>query len=280
MAETLSQFLSWTPPDRTEDIIADGILAPQTRLVIFGSPKTWKSGLALYTASVIANGTKWFGYVTKQALPLVYQVELPKYTFQKRGRKFFASEKFKQPNILFESAVRLKLDTSHGYSVMDKELREAAVKFPNQHIVLILDNVYKIMSGHISDPKDVERLLDNIDELKDKHKCSIILIHHSRLTKYNDQGNPIDAGAEDAMGSSYFDNWCDTMIKLKLLDPAPGLAVTVRADFVLTRNAEHYLPGFKLRWSRNTLHPTLIEKDETAVESEDDVSIRDLNYEQ
>lgn len=275
MPETLDEFLSWQSPDRTEDVISDGILVPQSRLIIFGNPKSWKSGLALYTATCIATGRPWFGHKTTKSLPYLYQVELPKYAFQLRTRKFFTYENGLRPQIMFENAVRLKLDTSYGANALEKDIASIHNSYPDQHIVLILDNIYKCMSGHISDPKDTERLLDNIDELKDRHKITAILIHHTRLSHFDSDGKIIDAGAEDAMGSSYFNNWCDTMLRLKLLDPPPfGAGTTVKADFLLARNADKYLSGFKIRWSRTTLHPHLVSVDPVPIEDADDISIR------
>lgn len=276
MIYNIQQLLAWKNPDRSDDIIGDGVLPTQSKLMIFGDPKAWKSGLSLYTAYQIAQGKLWFGYKTTKTLVFRLQVELPMHVDQKRIRKFANSANLYPPNILFKTESRLKLDTGIGVSSLDRDLKWIATEYPNQNVLLILDPMYKLLRGHISDSRDVQALLDNLDELKDKHKFSLILVHHSRLPHYDIFGKTIEGGAEDAMGSSYFPDWVDTMLKVKLLDPPPGPAVTVRMTFVLYRHAEYPLPEFEVRWSRRTLAPTITKRAIPEVLSEDDVTIREL----
>ena len=139
-------------------------------------------------------------------------------------------------------------------------------------MVLILDCLYKLMAGHISDEYDAKQLIDNLDELKDKYKLSLILIHHVHKTRFGADGNKIDLGPEESMGSSYWGNWVDTMIRVKLLDQSTTSKRT-EMSFELTRNAEDTLNPFRVEWSRQTLQPRVTKRLELEY-AEEDITVK------
>ena len=160
-------------------------------------------------------------------------------------------------NDFFNTPVdRIKLDTTWGVQSLQKDIETVMNRCPDLHLVLILDPLYKLLAGHISDEYDVKKFQDNMDELKNKLHFSLVLIHHSRLTKTDSSGNVVDLGAEEAMGSSYWNNWCDTMIRTKLLNPF-ATKDKVEINFFLTRNATTVVPDLEIQWSRLDLHPTV-----------------------
>lgn len=256
--DSIHELISWQPPVQ-EAIIEEGILLPETRMIIFGPAKSWKSMLSLHTAFCLANGTDWFGYKTTKCLPFKYQVELPKAIDRKRVMKYARGINSYPNNLFFKSAIYSKLDSGYGISSLDRDIQQVEARSPNQHIVLILDPLYLFMSGHITDEYDVRKLLDNWDEMREKHHLTLIIIHHSRLTRVDSSGAIIDLGPEEAMGSSYFNNWADTMMKVKLLNPHTG-ANRVEMSFELTRHAETILPSFVVEWSRANLQPKVIKR--------------------
>lgn len=256
--ENIHELISWQPPVQ-QSIIEEGILLPETRLMIFGAAKAWKSMLSIHTAFALANGTDWFGYKTTKCLPLKYQVELPKAIDRKRIIKYAKGANSYPSNLFFKTAVYSKLDTGYGIGSIERDIQTAKQRIPDQHIVLILDPLYLLMSGHITDEYDVRKLLDNLDSLRDKHHLTIIIIHHSRLARTDASGSIIDLGPEEAMGSSYLNNWVDTMIKVVLLNPYTG-GNRVGMSFELTRHAETMLPSFQVEWSRSNLQPRVIKR--------------------
>lgn len=270
--DSLDQLLSWQP-EAQESIIDGGILLPETRMMIFGQAKAWKSMLATHTAFCISSGLSWFGYNTTPATTLKYQAELPKAIDRNRVEKYVKGANLYPKNIFFKTPQeRIKLDTTWGIASLNKDIEEVKSRSPNQRIVLIIDPMYKLMAGHISDEYDVKKVQDNLDELKDKHGLSIIIAHHSRLLRTDASGKVVDLGAEEVMGSSYWNNWCDTMIRVKLLNPYGG-SDTVEVSFELVRNAEAFLPKFQVKWNRSNLQPTVISQSKVDT---DDLSVRDL----
>lgn len=257
--DNLQQLISWQP-EHQNAIIEGGILLPETRLMIFGQAKAWKSMLSLYTAFTIANGADWFGYKTSKATTLKYQAELPKAIDRDRVIKYAKGANSYPPNVFFKTVYeRIKLDTSWGIASLNKDIEDVKRRSPDSHLVLILDPLYMLMAGHISDEYDVKKFQDNLNESKSKYHYSIIIIHHSRLTRVDSSGTIVDLGAEEVMGSSYWNNWCDTMIRVKLLDPFTEKR-NVEVSFELYRNAQTLLSNFQVRWERSNLQPTVTKR--------------------
>lgn len=276
--DSLDELLEWKPPYQQE-VISEGILLPETAMILFGGAKAWKSMLSLYTAYCISGGKKWFGFYTSKSVTFRYQVELPKAVEQKRVDKFIRGvgcNGSKPTNMYFKTAPRAKIDTGFGKQSLEKDIAVVQARCPNQHLVLILDPAYLLITGHVSDDYDVRKLLDNLDELKAKYHISIILIHHSHKTRVDSAGNIIDLGSEEIMGSSYFNNWADTMVRVSMLNPHTG-SNKVKLSFELSRHSQSVLPSFTIEWSRTNLQPHIIKKE---ILSEEEISVRNLLDEQ
>ena len=151
--DNIHELIGWQPP-ATASIIEEGILLPETRLIIFGPAKAWKSMLSLHTAFTLANGLDWFGYKTAKCLPFKFQAELPKAIDRKRVIKYSKGLNSYPSNLLFKTATYAKLDTGYGIGALDRDIQVIKSRFPDQHLVLILDPLYLLMSGHIVDEYD------------------------------------------------------------------------------------------------------------------------------
>jgi len=277
--DNIHQLIAWKSPYKGVPIISRGILLPRTRLFLFGSPKTWKSMTSVHTAFTIAEGLPWFGLRTSKATILKVQAELPKMVDRERILKYQNHNNSKPDNIFFKTPQeRYKLDTTWGYNALSRDVDEVLARAPDTPLVVILDPLYKMFAGKITDEYDVKKFQDNMDELINRKGISLILVHHSRKSKgeTDQEGRLIDMGAEEAIGSSYWGNWCDTMIRLRLLNPYAGKN-EVAFSFEYTRNAEDFLPNFTVRWERATLHPTILKKDSDYTEREP--SVRNLEEE-
>jgi hypothetical protein len=250
--DNLTQLLAWQPVHK-EFIIDQGILQPGTRMILFGSPKTWKSMSSIHTGFCLATGTDWFGYHTNKQAVLIYQVELPKLSFRNRIEKYNHNILGHTHSIFFETAQRVKLDTSYGLAAIQKSIAEVKARCPNLHLTVILDPVYKLMSGNVADEQDTKRFIDNCDSLIDKEDIALILVHHSRKAKYDDGGKQFEFGSEDMFGGE-LQKWCDTAVSHKLLNPF-GAKNKVKVSFDLTRNADSILNPFDITWSRTNLLP-------------------------
>lgn len=270
--DNIQQLLSWQPEKR-DSIIEEGILLPETTFMMFGQAGAWKSMLSLHTAFAIATGTSWFGYKTTKSTTLKYQAELPKAIDRDRVAKYAKGANSYPPNAFFKTVYeRTKLDTSWGIASFNKDIQDVRSRNPDDYLVVIIDPLYMLMSGHISDEYDVKKMQDNLNESKLKLCYSIIIIHHSRLTRVDSSGNIVDLGAEEVMGSSYWNNWCDTMVRVKLLNPYSG-SDSVEISFEKVRNAQTILPSFQVHWDRTNLQPHITRRAQAEV---GEPSIRNL----
>jgi RecA-family ATPase len=253
--ENIHQLKAWQPP-QVKSVIGEGILLPETRMVIFGPAKTWKSMLAMHTGFTLAMGLPWFGYLSTEVAVLLIQIELPKAVYRQRAVKYADRNAMYPEHLYFKTDYHLKVDTGFGLAALDRYIDKVKSLAPGKHLVIIIDPLYKILTGHISDARDMQGLLDNIDNMRSKHSCSFIIIHHTRLSQITSTGI-VDLGAEEMMGSSYLNNWCDTAIKTKLLNPHTG-GNQIELSFELTRHAETILPRYHIDFSRETLRPKII----------------------
>lgn len=270
-----SQLLSWRPPYRPDPIIEEGILLPGTVMMMFGAAGTWKTMNTLHIAYCIASGIPWFGFETMPATVLTHQVELPKLLYRNRMEKYKIGNRVSSKNIFFMSPEDdVLLDTSFGLGELTKNIEEVKRRAPDPTLplVIILDPLMLYMAGHISDEYDVKKFHRHINSLRRKYHCTFIIIHHARLTRVDSGGVVVDLGAEEVMGSSYWNNWLDTIVRIKLLNPFTG-SDTVHMSFGKTRNAQNFLPGFKVKWSRSNLVPEIIDRD---IVEEDEPTVRDL----
>lgn len=253
--ESLKDLMAWQPP--LQDYVVDsGVLPSLTSMIIFGPPKSWKTMLSRHLAFCVAEGRDWFGFKTKPSIVYLNQVELSR-SVNRKGMVKYANGAESYPSNLFISKDNyLKLDTSFGKALLDKDMKELRAKFPEHEIVLILDPLYKLMVGKLSDDTDIRRFLDAVDEVKWKHKLTIVIVHHSHKMRYDDKGIMIEGGAEEAFGSNMLQAWADTMIRLRVNNKLEG-GNGVDVSFELTRHAEDELQPFSILWDRSNLQPTL-----------------------
>ena len=270
-----NQLLQWQPDYRPDAVIEEGILFPGTVMMLFGAAGTWKTMNTLHLAYSIGSGKDWFGFKTSSATILSHQVELPKLLFKDRFVKYKQGNSMSSPNVFFTTPTDdVMLDTSHGLAELTKNIEEVRRRAhdPQLPLVVILDPLMLYVAGHISDEYDVKKFQRNINSLRRRYNTTFIIIHHARLTRTDSSGQVVDLGAEEIMGSSYWNNWLDTIVRLRITNPFSGNDI-VKMDFGKTRNAQNFIPGFTVKWHRSNLNPEVIDRD---VIEEDEPTIRDL----
>jgi len=292
---TISDLLSWTPPNITR-IISDGVLNIRNKMLIFGDEGSWKSMLALHTAHCVARGTNWLGFRTTPSNTLKLQVELPLYMDRARTEKYCNGSKSiylsrytqAQPDRLVELSTQyayppgvvnrteqfLHIDESSGFESIKRSIESCISYLPAAPLVVILDPLYKMFNRNLSDEQDVKPMLEKFDVLMEDLGnrsgigISTIIIHHTRKSITDEKGTPLSLGSQDATGSRALVRWADTVLRI---DPARGDETKTRVNLTFTkhRNAEALLPLITLRWDKDTLHPRILSRRRPIDESED-----------
>jgi RecA-family ATPase len=231
---TLAELKAWVPPYQ-QYVIDHGILVPGTKMIIFGKFQTWKSMLSNYTGFCIAEGVPWFGYRTHKTPTYLLQIENPQAQNRERVLKIAEGNSIQSDNIWFCTEPYIKLDKGFGIAELDKELSRTGAR------VLIVDPIYKVVSGRMTDEWDMRQFMDRMDLLMDKYKFSLILVHHDRKMQLID-GKYMSSGAEDMFGTSIFIDWCDTSIRTQLT----GTDGEILLSFEKVRHSQDIIPGSKL----------------------------------
>ena len=224
--QTLSEFLDWEP-EYEEAILGKGILYAGTKAIVYGRYKSMKSMLVQRLGLDVANGTPWLGIETPpKGLPVLYlQLELPHARLQKRVIAMSNGQRWTKEPIVFWTEHFLKLDTPLGMAKLDSHLNRWRPR------LLIIDPVYKVLSGDILDAHSIQVLLDNMDKVIEKYMCSIILVSHTRKP-IKDMDNGGGRSSDDLLGSVFFSAWADSVIKVEKGDGK------LRVNFDVIRHAE------------------------------------------
>jgi len=158
----------------------------------------------------LARGTEWIGFNTPKygATVLYLQLEVAQHRFQQRVRIMVGEDpRTIQPLRLWTEHF-LKLDSKEGLEVLKAEVDMVGPR------VLIIDPLYKIMSGNMLSAYEVSKFTDGLDRLLSDHKgLSVILVTHSR--KAARDSDPADWGSDELMGSVLLGGWADSVIQIQ-----------------------------------------------------------------
>jgi hypothetical protein len=244
---THDELVEWNPPVQPY-IIEKNILVPGSKMFMFGKAGSWKSMLSLHTAYSISTGTNWFGYRTVKTPCYILQTEVPKLQLRDRVVKYSVGNQIKSNGVWLTYEPYIKLDKGFGISELDKELSRTGAR------LLIIDPIYKVVSGKLSDEWDMRQFMDRMDMEIGSKNLTLIILHHPRKTLLAD-GVAIDMGGEDMFGS-YFFNWCDTCIKVQTTDRDGEVDLI----FEKLRHAYELVPNMTIQIDRPTLKFRLLNK--------------------
>jgi len=237
---SLQDLLIWKPAP-VKQVIGSGVLLAQTKLVIFGAPKTMKSLIAQQLAFCLGTGSPWLGFSTEMSRILYVQGEISQIPF--RGRVVQMSRNATlPPNALhFATEFGLKLDRDSGMDELKKGLDSIARRYKAPIEVLMVDPLYKFVSD--SSESSIQRMVDNLDILLDRENITLVMVHHSRKAQLTSSGAVVDMGGAELRGP-LIEQWADSIIR-------------VRGDI----SSDHRVLDFELRNATSLLNPINIELD-------------------
>ena len=240
--QSLEEILS-QPPDHPRSLVGSGLLYAQTKMVVYGRYKALKSMLGLDLAFSLASGHDWVGFSTPaEGTKVMYlQLEIPYGLLRKRLEKTWQYRQSNQPVLeqpIFWTQHWLKLDQSEGFNLVEHFVKK------HRPSVLIIDPLYKVISGNLLAAVDVQRVLDNIDILIGRYNLSVIIISHTRKG-IMDMG---EWGSDDLLGSVFLSAWADTVVKVERRSDD---RLIIKFDVV--RHAEEELEQREVVFDRGTL---------------------------
>ncbi len=214
---------------------------------------------AIDLAFRLSSGKPWLDFNTHMSTVLVIQLEIPKAEYQLRVNKYaFGNKLNPADNLHFMTIRSLKLDKGWGI-----ELLRQWIDYTHAQVVIV-DPVFKVVSGRLTDEYDVRQFEDRLDEVIESHRVSFILVHHEGKDWVID-GVRYDRGADASFGSVFFGAWIDTQVELRAESEGSN-RVDIR--FPLLRLAEDDIPDMKIQVNRSNLVTSIIHRDKKEVYDE------------
>jgi hypothetical protein len=208
---------------------------------------THNSMLAMHTAFCIATGKPWFGFDVAKTAVMLVQIEISERAMHKRAVKYATNHQDNHSGLWIANEHFIKFDSSYGDNELHKDIQKYGIK------VVIIDPLYKVMAGDTNKGADVMKLLDNFDNIIDKHHCSIIIVHHEHKMKYGDDGKVVYQGAEAMTGSQFIANWADSIVGINKISDDWANPVDLVLNFTALRNAENWPAPMGISIDRNNL---------------------------
>ncbi len=253
--QRLDEFLKWKP-NYPEAIISGGVLYARTKMIIYGRYKALKSMTLLGLGRAIAAGQPWMGFDTpKRGLRVIYlQLEIPHPLLHKRLTKMEMAwdatdvrdlAQRVRENLYVWTEPFLKLDRPEGIGTLKKYVEEL------QPAVVMVDPIYKTISGNILDPNHVREVCDQIDMMLSEYEVSIVFAHHARKSAISEDSS-YDLGSDDMLGAAVFSYWADTVVKITKTGEK-GNEVGLTLNFDIIRHAEDLIEPKEVVFNRDDL---------------------------
>ena len=143
-------------------------LPMQGKMLLYGGAKKGKSFLALQIANAVGCGKPFLGQHTSESGVLYLQFELAPATLRDR----MTMSGLPYNNVWVGTTFHMKIDTNRGQDRLDQCI--AAIE-PD---LVIIDPLYKVLSGDENNVADMMVVLEFLDTLIETYNCSFLIIHH------------------------------------------------------------------------------------------------------
>lgn len=199
--------------------LSNGILPLRSKMLLFGEPKSGKSFLAMQLAHSVAESLPWLGYQPHpdpniNPITAYFQSEISEGELKCRMAPLSPS-----PTMFIE--------TVHGMSLLgsdtDKLWERLTILQPS---VLVLDPLYMLMEGDLTNISHITTVNKTIDLIIDQFGCSVVIVHHSRkLTEEQSKDSLLNA-----LGSVAIPAFYDSILWLEKRDGFMLLHFALRHD--------------------------------------------------
>ena len=183
------------------------------------SISTHNSTLLRYIGLCCAGGIPLFGdseFNTREVRVLSIQLEIPEKGYMTKLRESSLSqvEEIKE-NYFFCSSFWLKLDTAEGLGRFEEEINIIKPE------LVIVDPLYKCLSGSENSGQDLTILFDIIDRLIEKHHFAFLFSSQARKSVILSKVGKVDFGDEEIRGHTAIPGWVDSIIGLRHAGESP-----------------------------------------------------------
>ncbi|MCX5687369.1 MAG: AAA family ATPase, partial [Candidatus Omnitrophica bacterium] len=262
----LKDFIDNFKDEKIESIWGDGIINYDSKTIISGMGKLGKSNFVMNLGLCIATGRDFLNIrVIKKSKVLYIQQEISSHALYARLKLMLESiGEVDKENFTICNVRGFDILNASHFSQLEKWIREKGYE------VVMFDPLYKFHNKEENSTQAMKQVFDKFDELIDKYKISIIIVHH--------HGKGEKQGGHVLRGSSTIFDWGDSYIILK----SSGDSIEVTWEL---RNAANPRP-LKIKLNNNLYYEcSAADKKESAINkivdivkasSQDGISQKDI----
>lgn len=205
-------------------LIAD-ILYPGDKMMIAGRSKAGKSYSLIELCCALAAGSEWLGKQCRPGKVLYVNLELKERDRRKRFRLVRDAMEV-APEAVRQNVHYLDL---RGRSAPLEQLSNSIIRraTKNHYDVIIIDPIYKVISGDENSAEHVAKFCNQLDKLAETLSCAVVYCHHHSK---GSQGSK--SSMDRASGSGVFGRDADALLDMIELPIDESLAMQIESDAV------------------------------------------------
>jgi hypothetical protein len=208
-----------------------GVLMAETIALLYGDPASGKSLVAIDWTANIVNGGAWLGNHSEIGAAVILAGE-GHHGLSRRLKAWELANNQQIEGNLFVSSTGTNLDNYQGLT----DVVTAIDSMQDTPAIIVVDTLHRNFSGDENSAKDIGALISNLDTLRHRYACTVLIVHHS--------GNGEKGRAR---GSSSLKAAVDTSYRLDN-NGARSLVCDKAKDFRPTETINFDLTEVRLGW--------------------------------
>lgn len=173
---TLSCITNTPKQEEMPPILIENILYKNHSMLFYVPSKSCKSFLLLMLTVAIISGGEWLGFKCSCGNVLIIEFENGQAMTYERIKAIMKENNIDEKYLSRVSVITLKKRADIN-TLVDGLIKNIP---PEVYSAIIVDPVYKLLSGGESQAEIVDAVLSKIEELSKKLKTSVILCHHTK----------------------------------------------------------------------------------------------------
>ena len=161
-------------PEKAEILIED-VLRVGHKLIISGPSKAGKSFLFIAMGLAIAEGREWLGHKCRMGKILYVNLEIDERSFYHRVKDVYKALGWEPKHTSNIKIINLRGQMLEFDTIKDRLKKTVESK---EFDMVMIDPIYKIMTGDENSASDVRKLANGFDEIGRAGECAMAYIHH------------------------------------------------------------------------------------------------------
>lgn len=195
-----------------KEFLIDSLLNRGDSAFLVGSPK---SGKSLFIKQMICSLTSGHPFlekfeISRPSTVLYVQLEGEAQETKDRFEKMSKKVEMDNTKLTMFYSDPMRLESEAGLNDFYRDVDIAGSEFD----VIVIDGLYLSFSGSLSDDECVRKTLGNLRRIKNKYNSTMIVVHHTHKTRFNQDGEIVTEGDEAIFGSQFLRAWPDHLMMI------------------------------------------------------------------